>query len=412
VPDAAQWGELRQALGRRPVVLDALLGTGVRGGAHGVLAELIELVNSSGSRVAAVDLPSGVDADSAQVRGVAVRAERTYTLCRPKIALVFAPAADLAGRFRVLPIGIPDAAVAAERVDLEWFDAAAAARLLPARAPDSHKGSFGHLLAVAGSAGKSGAAVLLARGALRSGVGLVTVATPRSARPLVAVQQAEAMTEALAETAGGALAAAAAAVVLDLAGARDALALGPGLGTDEDTRAAVQRIVAGCAKPAVVDADGLNCLAPLAGTLAAPAGAARVLTPHPGEAARLLATSVASVQADRPARARELARRACAVVVLKGRRSLVADPGGRLAVNSSGNPGLASGGTGDVLTGAVGAWLARGLCAWDAARLATYVHGVAGDLAAEDLGAEGMIASDVVERLPAALVALAAGRGA
>lgn len=405
---------LDRCLERRPIVLDALLGTGVRGGARGPIAELIERLNDSGARVASIDLPSGIEADAAQVAGVAVRAERTYTLCRPKLALVFDPAARLAGRWRVVPIGIPDAAVAAEGITLEWIDDAAAARLLPRREPDSHKGSFGHLLAVAGSAGKSGAAVLLARGALRSGVGLVTVATTPAARGLVAVQQAELMTEALPEGPDGGLARGAGPAALALAAGRDALALGPGLGSAQATRQAIREILAGCALPAVVDADGLNAFAPLEtprdARLRAPGAAPRLLTPHPGEAARLLGETTAAVQADRRAAALELARRSGAVVVLKGHRSLCASPDGRIAVNSSGNPGMATAGSGDVLTGVLGALLARGLAAWDAARLGTYVHGVAGDRAAAERGEEGMIATDLAQGLPAALAALGPAR--
>jgi len=406
IAGASGLGELRELLERRPVVVDALLGTGVRGGARGPAAEVIDAMNASGARIAAIDLPSGINADSPEIEGPAIRAERTYTLCRPKVALVFHPAAGHAGDWHVVPIGIPDEAVRAEAVNLEWLDAPAAAALLPGRGEASHKGDFGHLLAVAGSSGKSGAAVLLARGALRCGIGLMTVATPVSAQQKVAVQQAEVMTEPLRETANGALAADAAEIVLSLAAARDALAVGPGLGTDEETRAAVREVLRRGRCPTVVDADGLNALAPLDPETCR-GGRPVVLTPHPGEAARLLGCSTAEIQSDRLAAARRLARIAGAIVILKGHRSLVARPDGLTFVNSTGNPGMASGGTGDVLTGAVGAFLARGLDAWDAARLATFIHGDAGDRAAAVRGCDGMIASDLVDMLPAALAALA-----
>ena len=405
IPDEAAWKTAAPALPGPRVIVDALLGTGVRGGARGVVATVIDAMNASGATICSVDLPSGIDADSTTVSGTAVRANRTYTLCRPKLALMLGPASRNAGAVQVIPIGIPDEALEAERPEMEWLDALAAATLLPRREPDTHKGSYGHLLAVAGSRGKSGAAVLLARGALRCGVGLMTVATPSSAQERVAVQQAEVMTEALAETGGGSLAASCPDAVLALASHRDALALGPGLGTDAETGEAIRGIVRGSTLPLVIDADGLNAFTP--DSLQAPPDARWVLTPHPGEAARLLGIETAAVQADRLGSARALATTTGAVVVLKGHRSLMVSPDGRVSINSSGNPGMASGGTGDVLTGAVGAFLARGLDPWDAARLATFAHGDAGDRAARRLGVEGLIATDVIRELPAALARLA-----
>ena len=405
VPDEAAWKTAASSLLGPRVIVDALLGTGVRGGARGVVASAIEAMNASGAAICAVDLPSGIDADSTTVTGTAVRANRTYTLCRPKLALMLGPASMHAGTVQVIPIGIPDEALQAERPELEWLDAPTAANLLPIREPQSHKGSYGHLLAVAGSRGKSGAAVLVARGALRCGVGLMTVATPSSAQERVAVQQAEVMTEPLAETASGCLAASSPDAVLALALDRDALAIGPGLGTDAETAEAIRAIVRISTLPLVIDADGLNAFA--VESLQAPPDARWVLTPHPGEAARLLGTDTAAVQADRLGTARALATTTGAVVVLKGHRSLVVAPDGRVSINSSGNPGMASGGTGDVLTGAMGAFLARGLDPWDAARLATFAHGDAGDRAARRLGVEGLIATDVIDELPTALARLA-----
>jgi len=414
IPDGADCAELFDLLGQRPLVVDALLGTGVRGGARGLVAKVIDEVNRHGSRVVAIDLPSGVDGDSSRVRGPSILADHTYTLCRPKLPLVFSPAAERSASWSVVPIGIPEEAIRLEAPDLEWLDADAASELLPARHVADHKGDLGHVLAIAGAAGKSGAAVLLSRGALRCGVGLMTVATAESVSALVAVQQAEIMTETLPETDDGGLAGEAGARALSLADTRDALAVGPGLGTGVSTRAVVCEILKGAKTPMVLDADGLNAIAPLAadGPLRDAADPRElVLTPHPGEAARLLSCTAAEIQADRLAAVRELARRSGAVVVLKGYRTLVARPtDGRTAANASGNPGMATGGTGDVLTGAIAAFLARGLTAWDAARLAVFVHGAAGDRAAAELGPDGMIASDLVHRLPVTLASLAASR--
>ena len=405
--DEGGWEAARSVLRDDLIVLDAILGTGVSGGARGLARSVIRDVNRSGCPVVAVDVPSGMNADVAELEGTVVRAERTYTLCRPKLPLLLGPGAAHAGALRVIPIGIPDEAVAAEPTDLEWLEARAMARLLPPRARASHKGDYGHLLAVAGSRGKSGAAVLLARGALRCGVGLMTVAAPRSAVDRIAVQQAEVMTEALPETAEGWLAADAAEAALEQLSGSSALALGPGLGTATGTRHAVRAIVEGAQVPLVIDADALNCLAGTADIAPLPERPRpAVLTPHPGEAARLLGLTVPEVQGARLEAVRSLARLTGAVVALKGHQTLIARRDGRVAINSTGNAGMATGGTGDVLTGAVGAFLARGLDGWDAARLAVFVHGDAGDRAARRRGEDGLIASDLVDELPAALAGL------
>ncbi len=409
VPDASAWGEARARWSGNPVIVDAILGTGVRGGARGLARTVIEHLAGRDATVVAVDLPSGLDADSGKVEGGVLRAERTYTLCRPKLALVSGPAVDRAGIVTVVPIGIPDEAVRAERPRVEWTEPGDLAGLLRPRGADTHKGSYGHLLAVAGSRGKSGAAVLLARGALRSGICLVTVATPAGAQAIVAAQQAEMMVEALPETTAGALGRKSVAPALRLIDSRDALVIGPGLGTAAETRQAVMAIVRRGTVAAVVDADGLNAFAAGGARAIERLAATRrplVLTPHPGEAARLLDRGTRAVQRDRIAAARKLARATRAVVVLKGHRTVVAAPSGRVAVNSSGNPGMATGGTGDVLTGIVGSLLARGLKPWDAARLAVYAHGAAGDRAAAERGQEGLIASDLLETLPLVLASL------
>ena len=411
IGDEGAWSRAFGALDRDAVVVDALLGTGVRGGARGLISRTIEWISDSGGTVVAVDLPSGADADSGRLEGPVVRAHRTYTLCRPKPCLVLEPAASHAGTWTVIDIGIPDAAVAAERAELAWLDEAGAAALYVPRSPDAHKGAMGRLLVFAGSRGKSGAAVLAGRAALRAGAGLVTVATPRSVQAVVAGAQAELMTEGLSETRAGSASRAAAGAVLALARDRTALAIGPGLGTAAETRAAALAVLDRAAIPCVVDADGLNALAARRGRRPRAQAPPRVLTPHPGEAARCLRTSAADVQADRLGSARRLAEEYASIVVLKGRRSIVAHPDGRGSINASGNPGLATGGTGDALTGIIGALLARGLDAFDAARLGTYVHGAAGDRAAAARGVDGLVAGDVIDALPDVWTILAGRRG-
>ena len=409
VVDAAMWARLAPQLAQHGLVVDALLGTGAHGGARGLLAQVVEDINACGATIVSVDLPSGVDADATHVTGPAVQADRTYTLCRPKLPLVTGPSARLAGTWTVLPIGIPDEAVASVQPDMEWLDREALRGLFAPRAADSHKGTYGHLLLVAGSKDKSGAAVLAARAALRCGVGLVTVATSSSAQSSVAIQQAEVMTAGLSETPSGNLAKQAAPALVKMLELRSALAIGPGLGNEPETFSVVLTVAVHRSRPTVVDADGLNALA-----AAGPTALARlregevplVLTPHPGEAARMLGENVSSVQADRMEAARRLAGQTGAVVVLKGHRTVIAGPDRALSVSSSGNPGMATAGTGDALTGVLGALLARGFDARTAARAAVFVHGDAGDRAAKLRGPEGMIASDLIEQLPAALAGL------
>jgi NAD(P)H-hydrate epimerase len=307
----------------------------------------------------------------------------------------------------VADIGIPAAAVEAEKADLFWLDAAAAAALLPERKPIAHKGDFGHALIVAGSRGKSGAAILMARACLRSGAGLVTVACPASVQHIIATAVPEAMTEPLPETADGAIARGAVPRVLALLKDRDVLATGPGIGTEPETREVVLGIARGAQKPMVLDADALNILA--GGGLADISGQA-VITPHPGEAGRLLRRGTKEIQADRLAAVRELAEASGCVSVLKGYRSLVAEPGGRVHVNESGNPGMATGGSGDVLTGIVVAWLAQGLTPANAALLSVFAHGRAGDISAGELGEISLMAGDIINGLPRAYRELTALR--
>ena len=396
------------ALARADVVVDALLGTGARGRPTELVAALIEAINASGRPVAALDLPSGVPADGGAPAGSAVRAWMTPTFAGLKLGLVIGSGVELAGRVVVVPIGVPEAEVARD-VHTFLLDAGDVAPLFPRRARDSHKGTYGHLLVLAGSVGKAGAAGLCARAALRAGVGLVTVGTAASVQPTVAVLSPEAMTEPLAETPTRTVALQAREAITTLAEARSAVAIGPGFGLDDETRSLVRTLVATLPRPMVVDADALTAVADQLDVLRK-APAPRVLTPHPGEMARLLGASVADVQRERIDVARSFARIHSVHVVLKGARSVVAAPDGQVSVNPTGNAGMASGGTGDVLTGIVGALLARGLEPGRAAMAAVYLHGLAGDVAAERVGEEALIASDVIDALGEAFRRLADAR--
>jgi NAD(P)H-hydrate epimerase len=284
-------------------------------------------------------------------------------------------------------------------------DAFVAAPLLPARPVAGHKGTFGHLLVVAGSVGKTGAAALTAEGGMRMGSGLVTLACPASTQGILAVKMTEVMTTALAEV-DGALSLQAFDQLRTLWSDKKALAVGPGLGQAEETCALVRRIVHDCPLPLVIDADGLNALGPQPEFLSQVPQLKAVLTPHPGEMARLAGTTVAEVEADRVGMARRFATDYGVTLVLKGARTLIAFPDGRVRINSTGNPGMASGGMGDALTGMIGGLLAQGLMPNEAAVLGVYLHGLAADRLAERCGTAGLLASDLLRELPAARNAL------
>jgi len=405
VEDAAK---ATPALARAAVIVDALLGTGARGAPAALVAALIEAINASGRPVVALDVPSGLPADGGAPEGPVVSAWLTPTFAAPKLGLVIGPGAERAGRVSVVPIGVPEAEVARDARTF-LLEASDVAPLFPRRPREVHKGTYGHLLVVAGSVGKTGAAALCARAALRAGVGLVTVGTAASAQPTVAALSLEAMTEPLPETAAHTLAVKAREPLAALAEARDAVAVGPGLGLDHETRGLARDLVGTLARPMAVDADALTALSDHLHVLRG-VHAARVLTPHPGEMARLVGASVDDVQRDRIGVARAFATTHGVYLVLKGARTLIAEPDGRVLINPTGNAGMASGGTGDVLTGILGALLARGIDAARAAPAAVYLHGLAGDVAAERVGEEALIASDVIEALGEAFRRLADAR--
>jgi len=391
---------LARALPAAQLVVDAMLGIGARGLAAPAIAAAIAQVNASGRPVVALDLPSGLSADALPSEGPVVRARLTTTFAGLKRGLVSGPDAGLAGRVVVVDIGVPAAEV--ERgVTTFVLGPEDVRRHVPPRVRDTHKGSYGHLLVVAGSVGKTGAAALAARAAMRAGAGLVTVATAASAQPVVASLLLEAMSEPVAETAARTISLEALATLRGLAGRRDAVALGPGLGLDEETQVLARTLVFECEQPMVVDADALTALAGHLDRLRGAAGA-RCLTPHPGEMARMLGASVADVQRDRIATVRQFATAYETPVVLKGATSVVGLPDGTVLLNPTGNPGMASGGTGDVLSGVLGAFLARGVEAGAALAAAVYLHGLAGDVAAVRVGEESLVAGDVIEALPEA----------
>lgn len=387
------------------VVVDALFGTGLTKPVQGLLREAIGWMNCQLCPVVAVDIPSGVDGATGRILGDAVNADLTVTFAFPKIGHVSYPGARHAGELVIADIGIPSQVIYETVADCLLIDAAEARLLLPRRSQDGHKGTFGHLLVVAGSTGKCGAAVMTAESGLRGGAGLVTLACPVSVQPVVAARLTEVMTVPLADQ-DGELSLDALGSLLELLAGKRALVIGPGLGTGEGVCSLVRHLLEGSDVPLVIDADGINACCEQLSTREESVGREIVLTPHPGEMSRLTGMSVAEIQSDRFRVARDFAVRHGVVLVLKGARTLVASPDGTVHVNATGHVGMASAGMGDVLAGLIGSLLAQGLAAKEAATLGVYLHGLAADRLLEPFGDAGLLATDVLYELPAARQAL------
>jgi ADP-dependent NAD(P)H-hydrate dehydratase / NAD(P)H-hydrate epimerase len=405
---AAEWKKVRVAVFHASVVVDAIFGTGLVKPLDGLYAAAVGDINRSAAFKLAVDIPSGLSSDTFEVIGPCVKADLTVTLAAPKIAHIFPPAADGVGELVVAPIGIPSVLFEDPGLRLELVEEATVRPFFLKRKKDTHKGSYGHVLVVAGSLGKSGAAALAGRAALRTGAGLVTVATAAGVLPSVARTMAELMTEPLPETPERTIAASALARAVELLRGKNAVLVGPGLTTHPSTAEFVAGFLPKIKVPVVIDADGLNIVAArpdVLRRLAAPA----VLTPHPGEFARLVGRTSEEVLRHRLELVPEFAAKHGLTVVLKGYRTLIAAPDGRVFVNPTGNPGMATGGTGDVLGGMIASELGQEKDILGAVLSAVYAHGLAGDIAAERLGEKSLVAGDIIRYLPPALKALAGG---
>jgi NAD(P)H-hydrate epimerase len=383
------------------LVVDALLGTGLAGPAAGRMLEAIREINGGFplARVIAVDIPSGMPSDSGQPVGEFARADATVTFTAPKVAHVMPPNANHVGELRVAAIGSPPSLYEEDaRIYLSLVEVARFRHLFGPRPRGGHKGTFGHVLVVGGSRGKTGAAALAGMAALRAGAGLVTVASAATALPTIAAHAAELMTEPLEETATGAIGARAWERLRVLAADKTVVAMGPGLGREAETAGVVARASAEFPQPMVCDADAL-----VEGFSGA-SGRLRVLTPHPGEMARLVGREPGEVQADRIGCARGYAIERGVCLVLKGERTLIAFPDGRVWINPTGTPALATGGSGDVLTGMIAGLLAQFPAdAENAVAAAVYLHGRAGELGAARWGEKGLVAGGILECLPAAM---------
>ncbi|HYE88737.1 MAG TPA: NAD(P)H-hydrate dehydratase, partial [Vicinamibacterales bacterium] len=409
VADETAWELHGGEITAHDLIVDAIFGTGLSTPLSGFLETVVADINEAGVPVVSIDLPSGMSADTCDLIGDSIEATVTVTLAAPKLPLVLPPAETKAGEVVIADIGIPDGVIEqleGPRIELMTRDQMRA--VIQPRAADAHKGDFGRVLVVAGSMGKSGAAVLCAQGALRAGAGLVTVASPRSCQPLIAAHGVEYMTEGVDETAEGTVHYAAADRVLGIDA--DVIVAGPGLGRGEAVTTFVRELLDKHEGPLVLDADALNAFADEPGLLVGRDGRDLIITPHPGEMARLVGCTVEDLQADRIGIATDFAKRHKLYLVLKGYRTLVVTPDERVFVNPTGSPGMATGGTGDVLAGMLGACLAHLLDAEAACKLAVYLHGSAGELADADNGEVSMTAGDLVDHIGDAILEVTARR--
>ncbi|MGQ9477039.1 MAG: NAD(P)H-hydrate dehydratase [Candidatus Bipolaricaulia bacterium] len=413
LPDEASLGlagGLEAQLEWADVIVDALLGLGIQGPVRGYYAKAIELINAAKAFVVAVDLPSGLEADTGQVSGPCVRADLTVTMGLPKLGLLLYPGREFAGEIAVGEVGYPRSLIEGFDSRLELIDRELVQRLLPKRRAYSHKGDYGKVFVLAGSRGYTGAAALAAEAALRAGAGLVTLGFPASLDPVMETKLTEVIKHPLPEADGSLAFAALEEIERALqAQLQDVLALGPGLSRRPETARLVKELVKRVSPslPIVIDADGLNNLSDEPGLIreaAAKGGEGRlVLTPHPGELSRLSKQTIAEIEADRVGAARSFATEYNVVLALKGVPTVVALPDGRCYLNSTGNSGLASGGSGDVLTGLIAGLMGQGLKPWEAAVCGVFLHGLIADRLKPETGERGMIAGDLVRKLPEVL---------
>jgi len=394
---------VRLVLMNTDLIVDAIYGTGFRGKMVEKTGRIVEVLNGSGKPIVAVDIPSGLEADTGKANGPCIRATHTVTFALPKLGLILEPGADYAGELHVADISIPTVLIEKEAPQRYLITADMVKEWLPPRPSAAHKGNFGRVMVVAGSRGMTGAACLVGEAALRAGAGLVTVAVPESLHDIMESKLTEVMTVPLPDTGKGSLSRDARQKILSLLENANVLAIGPGLSTVPEVVTMLRELLPSVRIPCVIDADGLNALAgevDILRKIQAPV----VITPHPGEMARLMGVTIREIQEDRLSVAGKAATTWNVVSLLKGARTVVAAPNGAIYINPTGNPGMATGGSGDVLTGVVAALIAQGLGPAQAASAGAYIHGLAGDIGAGIKGMIGLTAGDILLNLPAAIM--------
>ena len=396
------------------LIVDALFGTGFSGEITGFMKDIIEKINSSGIRVISVDVPSGLHADTGQFTGACIKAERTVTMALPKIGHFFFPGKETSGKVSVVDIGVPDHVIEEENIDLNLITEEEVKKMLPRRPGDAYKGTCGRVVLIAGSTGLTGAASLASLSSLRAGAGMAILGIPQSLNPILEIKLTEVMTKPLPDVRKkGALALRGLGEIRELLKWGDCCALGPGLGQHFETIELVRRLVSKINMPTVIDADGLNAIAKDVSILKE-CPAPLILTPHIGELSRLNGVPIGEIAKDRIKYASDFAKEHNCVLVFKGAPTIISEPSGQTYVNPTGNAGMATAGSGDVLTGIIVGFLAQILMLrkgddirkimLDSACAGVYIHGLSGDLAKEEKGEMGMIAGDMMEKIPDALI--------
>ncbi|MCP4373732.1 MAG: NAD(P)H-hydrate dehydratase [Deltaproteobacteria bacterium] len=399
MPDEQSFLAHKTGMLHKEIWIDALLGTGLKSDVKGYFKEIIDFINDLSKPVFSVDIPSGLNSDSGQVCGACIRAQATATFAFAKTGHMLFPGAEHTGYLEIIDIGIPDHIAESIRPKQHLLTPERIRMAFKPRFPNAHKGTTGHVLVVSGSIGKTGAAAMTAMSAMRAGAGLVTLAIPESLNPVLETQVLEAMTYPLPETECGMIGESSFNKIMDLLFEKKSLAIGPGLGETAETKKLVHRIVKESPVTTIIDADGLNNIAGST-ELLKKAKAPLILTPHPGEMARLMGSTTGSVQKDRITCAREFAKRFNVHIVLKGAKTIIAHPEGNIFINPTGNPGMASGGMGDVLTGIIAGLVAQGFSPEAAAHTGVYLHGAAADMLAEKIGPFGYLATEVMNAIP------------
>ena len=399
IPDADAFKKQKAPILLHDLFIDAILGTGLNSDIKGFFKDAIELINSSQHPVFSVDIPSGLNSDTGQPLGVAVRADATATFAFAKAGHILYPGNRYTGDLEVIDIGIPKFIAREKGIKLFLIEKKDIAACFNPRKFQSHKGSYGHLLVIGGSTGKTGAASLCANAAMRSGTGLVTLGIAKSLNQSIEPQVIEPMTHPLPETDKGFLSDNCFEEILSLLKNKQALALGPGIGTHEATKKLVHNLIKKSEVPMVIDADAINCIAQNTAVLKMKK-APTILTPHPGEMARLCNMSPKDIQADRIGIASQFAKDHDVILVLKGAQTIISMNNGRSFICPTGNPGMASGGMGDVLTGLIAGFCAQGFTPENASLAGVFIHGMCADRLANDVGAFGFVASDIIQIIP------------
>ena len=386
-------------------IIDGLFGTGLKRDIEGHFALAVDAMNSCSVPVVALDIPSGLHSDTGHPLGRCVSADATYTYGLLKPGQICYPGKKFCGYLEIIDIGIPPEAVDSAQLHLEVLDDKSISAMLQSRLPEGHKGTHGHMLVIGGSVGKTGAVILTAKGGLRSGSGLVSVCSPRQVNVIYESALHEAMTIPVEGTESGAPSIRDYAVIHDAISGKKAVVVGPGSGLDASTTELMHKLYKECELPMVVDADALNSLASQPSSIECDKEHVRILTPHPGEMARLTGMTVEQIQSDRITIARDFSMKNNVYLVLKGASTVVSGPDGRVALNSTGNPGMGAGGMGDVLSGLIGGLLAQGLEPWSAACVSVYCHGMAADRLYQKMN-QGYLATEVAEVFPEVITRL------